>query len=85
MAADYLYEERFISQQAVYPRNENWFIAGIFGFGNFSENCLEKEEVVSGKDEMTLGGWIFLLGSWGIILLLTVICFIKVFSRKEIK
>jgi len=34
---------------------------------------------------MTLGGWIFLLGSWGIILLLTVICFIKVFSRKEIK
>jgi hypothetical protein len=34
---------------------------------------------------MNLGGWVFISGSWGIILLLTVVCFIKVFSKKELK
>ena len=34
---------------------------------------------------MKLGGWIFLICSWGLILGLTVFCFVKVFSKKETK
>jgi len=34
---------------------------------------------------MTLGGWILLIFSWGAILTLAVFCFVKVFSRKELK
>jgi len=34
---------------------------------------------------MSGGGWIFLIFSWGVILGLTAFCFIKVFSKKEIK
>ncbi len=34
---------------------------------------------------MRLGGWIFLFLSWGFILGLTVLCFLKVFLRKEMK
>lgn len=31
---------------------------------------------------MTLEGWVFLIISWGIILGLTIFCFVKVFSKK---
>lgn len=34
---------------------------------------------------MTIGGWLFLVLSWGIILALAAFCFIKVFAKKEIK
>jgi hypothetical protein len=34
---------------------------------------------------MNAGGWIFLVLSWGLIIGLSVICFIKVFSKKELK
>lgn len=34
---------------------------------------------------MTLEGWVFLIISWGIILGLTIFCFVKVFSKKELK
>jgi len=34
---------------------------------------------------MSFGGWLFLILSWGIILWLAVFCFIKVFSKKELK
>ncbi len=36
---------------------------------------------------MELSGWIFLIGAWGIIIYLTVFCFIRVFAseRKEKK
>ena len=34
---------------------------------------------------MTLGGWILLIFSWGAILALAVFCFVKVFTRKELK
>ncbi len=34
---------------------------------------------------MKIGGWVFIVLSWGIILGLTVFCFIKVFVRKELK
>jgi len=34
---------------------------------------------------MKLAGWIFLVFSWGMILTLTVFCFIRVFSKKELK
>ena len=34
---------------------------------------------------MKLAGWIFLVFSWGIISGLTIFCFIKVFSKKELK
>jgi len=33
---------------------------------------------------MRIGGWIFLIISWGLILGLTIFCFTKVFSRKEL-
>ena len=33
---------------------------------------------------MKIGGWVFLMVSWGIILSLTTFCFIKVFSKKEL-
>jgi hypothetical protein len=34
---------------------------------------------------MTTNGWIFLSVSWSIILGLVIFCFLKVFSKKEIK
>ena len=34
---------------------------------------------------MKILGWIFLIISWGIILGLTIFCFVKVFSKKELK
>jgi hypothetical protein len=34
---------------------------------------------------MRPGGWVFLILSWGIILGLTIFCFFKVFSKKELK
>jgi hypothetical protein len=34
---------------------------------------------------MKINGWIFLVVSWGLILGLTTFCFIKVFSKKELK
>ena len=32
---------------------------------------------------MTLGGWILLVLSWGLIIALNVFCFIKVFKQKN--
>lgn len=33
---------------------------------------------------MRPGGWIFLLFAWGIILSITVFCFMKIFAKKEL-
>jgi len=33
---------------------------------------------------MNLGGWILLILSWGVILGLTVFCFMKVFSKNKL-
>lgn len=35
------------------------------------------------ESAMNLGGWIFLILSWGFILGLLIFCFAKVFSKKE--
>jgi len=34
---------------------------------------------------MKIGGWIFLILSWSVILGLATGCFIKIFSKKELK
>jgi len=34
---------------------------------------------------MTAGGWIFLVISWGAILLLAIFCFWKVFTKKRLE
>jgi len=34
---------------------------------------------------MKILGWIFLIISWGALLGLTIFCFVKVFSKKELK
>lgn len=34
---------------------------------------------------MTPGGWILLILAWGMILALAAYCFIKVFSKKDLK
>jgi len=34
---------------------------------------------------MNFGGWVFLTVSWGLIIGLATFCFIKVFSKKEVK
>jgi glycerol uptake facilitator-like aquaporin len=34
---------------------------------------------------MNFGGWLFITLSWGFILGLSVFCFLKVFSKKELK
>lgn len=34
---------------------------------------------------MKPAGWVFLILSWGLILGLTIFCFAKVFSKKELK
>jgi len=34
---------------------------------------------------MKLTGWIFIIFSWGLIIGMFVFCFVKVFSKKEIK
>ncbi len=31
---------------------------------------------------MNLGGWVFIILSWGFIVILTIFCFYKVFSKK---
>jgi len=33
---------------------------------------------------MSVSGWIFISVSWGLIVILTVFCFIKVFSKKKL-
>jgi hypothetical protein len=38
---------------------------------------LKKENI------MTTSGWIFMIGAWGIITLLTIYCFIKVFKTDK--
>ncbi len=32
---------------------------------------------------MTTSGWLFMAGTWGVILALTVFCFVKIFSKKK--
>lgn len=32
---------------------------------------------------MELSGWIFLVGAWGIIIYLTVFCFVRVFASEK--
>ncbi len=34
---------------------------------------------------MKTAGWVFLIGSWGFIIGLAIFCFIRVFSKKELK
>jgi hypothetical protein len=34
---------------------------------------------------MRIDGWVFLIISWGIILGMAAFCFVKVFSKKELK
>lgn len=34
---------------------------------------------------MRLAGWFFLSASWSAIALLSVFCFVKIFSKKEVK
>jgi hypothetical protein len=34
---------------------------------------------------MTIGGWILVIFSWGMILGISIFCFIKVFAKKELK
>jgi hypothetical protein len=34
---------------------------------------------------MKFGGWVLLIASWAFISVLVVFCFIKVFSKKELK
>ena len=34
---------------------------------------------------MKLAGWLFMIASWGMIISLLIFCFIRVFSKKEIK
>lgn len=46
---------------------------------------MEEKEDIDREDDMTPAGWIFLLISWGLIILLVSFCFLKVFSKKELK
>jgi hypothetical protein len=80
-----IYEKCFPAKPAVYSGGKVRFIINILNLGDFGKSCLEKEKGRSREDEMKLAGWIFLIVSWGIILGLTAFCFIKVFSKKEIK
>ena len=34
---------------------------------------------------MNYGGWILLILSWGFIIGLTIFCFVKVFSKKDLR
>jgi len=85
VAAYNIYEKCLFDKSTVHPGDKVGSIINILNLGNFSKSCLGKEEKRSGEDAMNPGGWIFLIISWGIILGLSAFCFIKVFSKKEIK
>lgn len=80
-----IYEKCFFAKSAVYPGNEVRLNIGVSGFSSFSQDCLGEKKGAGGKDAMSISGWAFLILSWGLILALTVFCFIKVFSKKELK
>lgn len=44
-----------------------------------------EEKVEDREGKMNISGWVFLIVSWGLILGLTTLCFVKVFSKKELK
>jgi len=46
---------------------------------------LGKKEDAEGEARVRISGWILLIVSWAIILGLTTFCFLKVFSKKELK
>lgn len=85
VATDYLYEKCRIKRSIFYPGHSSGIIINILNPGNVSKSCLEAKENSNRGNEMKMGGWIFLVSSWGIILGLTIFCFIKVFSKKELK
>ena len=83
VAADNNDEERIRDRQAIYFGYSFRFITGIYNFSSFGKDCLETEEAGEGEAKVNLGGWIFLILSWGLIIGLVVFCFVKVFAKKE--
>lgn len=85
VATYHIYEKCFLDKPCVYPRDKVRPVIDIPDISGSGKSCLEKEKNRSGEDEMRSGGWIFLVISWGLILGLSAFCFVKVFSKKEIK
>ena len=85
MASYNIYEKYLCGEPSFYLRNEVSVITDFSDPGNFGKGCLEKKKSAIRENQMRIGGWIFIIISWGLILGLTAFCFIKVFSRKELK
>ncbi len=80
-----LYEECFCGKPAFYIRHKDRPATGIFSPGNPGKDCLETQKTAIREDEMKISGYIFLILSWGLILGLAYFCFVKIFSKKELK
>ena len=85
VAAHNIYEECLISKSILYIGHKGGFIVDILDLGDFGKGCLEKKTDATRGDEMRFDGWLFLIISWGVIFGLTIFCFIKIFSKKELK
>ncbi|MCM8801332.1 MAG: hypothetical protein NC912_04935 [Candidatus Omnitrophica bacterium] len=46
---------------------------------------MEKKKSNDGKAKMKLSGWIFMVLSWTVILGMITFCFIRIFSKKELR
>ena len=80
-----IYEKCLFGKPVFYFRYKNRTIIDFSHPGNFGKSCLDEKKSAISEDEMRPGGWIFLIISWGLILGLSALCFIKVFSRKELR
>lgn len=85
MASYNIYEKYLCGEPAFYLRDKIRVIADFSHLGNFGKGCLEKEKSAIRENQMRIDGWVFLIISWGIILVMAVFCFVKVFSKKELK
>ena len=87
MVANHSHEKYCSGEPDICYGNACRFIFIICGIGYPCEAGLDEKTVVPGRrtETMTIQGWILMGFSWGIIIVLTVFCFVKIFKKKVLK
>ena len=85
MAPGYLHEKSLTGKPDLYFGDTDWINLCLGDFGVLGQNCLAAKTRPIGADTMNASGWIFLILSWSGILGFTAFCFLKVFSKKQLK
>ncbi len=84
MAADHYFEGCRGKQQVFHHLDAGRADTYLFGSCRTGKNRLAQEKYFR-QENMNKYGWFFLIFSWATILWLTAFCFMKVFSKKELK